>query len=158
MTEAEVHAHEKSPPPARMLRPGQFSIGALLLLTLWIAVCLGLYRLSPIVGIMLGLWTVPAVIRTLIVVQFWKPLAGRLSWGEFYDVVGSSLILSAVAEVGGLMAYGLASPVALVLAQAVGCPRQAAFVAAVICGLTSAITVVAVVLWCGRPSRFDRPV
>lgn len=144
-------------PPPRPLTPGQFSIGALLLLTLWISVCLAIFRLSPVIGAALGIWTVPGAIRALIVIQVWKPRVQTLSWGDLYEIGGHSLILVAAAEVAAFFAFGLAAIACLLLAAAAGLAPQVVMVPAIACGLVVGTAAACLVFWFGRPSQFDKP-
>jgi len=145
------------PRQPRLLAPGQFSIGWLLLLTLWIALCLAAFRMSPVIGAFIGLWSVPAAIRALYSVQHWKRRRGIVSWGDVYDIFGSSLILAAAAELGGLIAVGFASAIVMGLSALLGFPLPLAVVVAMAVSLFAGATAAGIVLWLGRPSRFDKP-
>lgn len=153
---------DRDPPPQdqrppRLLSRGQFSIGSLLLITLWIAICLGMYRLSPMIGGSVGVWTVPAVIRSLVAIQIWRRRLQSLSWGDVYEIFGHSLMLVAAAELSAVFAFGIVLAVCMLVADAAGLPLNAAGAAATAIATISGIGVASWVLWLGRPSRLERP-
>src|SRR5262245_23246115 len=69
----------------------QFSIATILLVTTLIAVCLGVFRLSPGFGIAMICFAAPALIRTFIVGVQQKRVGQRLSIGDKLTAFAASL-------------------------------------------------------------------
>jgi hypothetical protein len=158
MSEFEIGDDRAAEDGPRVLSPGQFSIGSLLLLTLWIAICLGIYRLSPVIGGALGIWTVPGAIRALVVMQIWRRRKGRLSWGDIYDIFGNSLMLSAAAEIGAVTGAIVGGVFGLAVASAIGLTNPGAALLVVVFATFHGTAAVAGVVWWCLTSRHDQPV
>src|SRR5262245_47531384 len=70
---------------------GQFSIATVLLVTTLVAVCLGVFRLSPGFGLAMIAFSAPALIRTFIVGVRYKQTGQRLSIGEELPASGAAM-------------------------------------------------------------------
>ena len=126
-------------------------------MTLWIAICLGIFRQFPVIGGALGIWTVPGAIRALIVMQIWRRRKGRLSWGDIYDIFGNSLMLAAAAEIGAVTGSILGGIFGLAIASAAGLPEAASALLVLVCGIFSGVAALVWVIWFGLPGRCDHP-
>lgn len=67
--------------PKLTANPGQFSIATILLVTTLIAVCLGVFRYSPGLGIVLIIFAAPALVRTVYVGRREKRHGQRMTIG-----------------------------------------------------------------------------
>jgi hypothetical protein len=74
--------------------PRQFSIATLLLVTMLVAVCLGLFRMHPGLGAAALLFVVPALLRTLALAEREKQHGNRLSAAEKVAVYFGSLAVT----------------------------------------------------------------
>ena len=152
-------------PPFERIKPPrafQFSIATVLLFTLQIAICLAAFRLSPMLGIALGFWLIPASIRTLIAIEQHRGRVPRLSPYEKGMLAGSSLLVAGIACAAGSIVSGPAFIVTYVvvsgrgLAQPPPNDHRLGVIAAVVIATVVAFTIGSIILWLGRPSKMHR--
>ena len=91
--------------------PRQFSIATLLLVTTLIGVCLGLFRFSPVLGVLSLALIVPAVIRTTLLARREKFFGGKLSAAEKVAVFLGSVIVAFLCLAATVIAGGVACTV-----------------------------------------------
>jgi hypothetical protein len=96
----EAEIVEAAAPVARRVTLGSLMIGTLL-----IAVCLGLARASTFAGIVAFLVIVPAYIRTLSAVSFYRDAGRQIDRGELMGIFATSLILAFVGLAAGGVAF-----------------------------------------------------
>jgi hypothetical protein len=103
VSEAESSNPYASPRPTDENLGLQFSLASLLLITTLAAVCLGLFLLSPGLGILLGVFAIPALVRTFIDVSQYKRGGVRLGiLDKLASFVLSLLVVGAVALAAGV--------------------------------------------------------
>lgn len=84
---------------------GQFTIATILLVTTLIAVCLGLFRYSPGLGVLLIVFAAPALVRTVFVGRREQRLGRRLTTGGKIGQFFVSLIIMYAVWMAAGMAF-----------------------------------------------------
>lgn len=74
-------------------KPQQFSIATLLLVTTLIAVCLALFRVSPLLGVLSLVLILPALLRTTLLALREQRFGGRMTGAEKVAVFFGSLVV-----------------------------------------------------------------
>ncbi len=156
-----------APPPAvpaivvderlAVANPAQFSIATILLVTTLVAVLLGLFRLSPGLGVVLVIFSVPALVRTVYVGRREKNRGQRVSTGGkighfflslviMYAVWTAASTAFFVAAIGTCFAAIATSNVSEEAATGVG-------IAGLILSVVVGLVVAGVILWATWPKR-----
>jgi len=103
VSEAEIGNPYASPRPTAENLGVQFSLASLFLITTLAAVGLGLFLLSPGLGILLGVFAIPALVRTFIDVTQYKRGGVRVGIvGKLASFALSLMVVGAVAIAGGV--------------------------------------------------------
>jgi hypothetical protein len=86
----------------------QFSIATILLVTTLIAVCLGVFRISPGFGLAVIAFAVPALIRTFVVGVQHQRVGQRLSIGDKLTAFVASLGIMVLIGIAAVVAFQIA--------------------------------------------------
>ena len=114
---------DKAPEPRDETAPiaRNVSLGSLMLLTMLIAVCLAVGRASTWLGIVAFLLLVPAHIRTLSAISYYRRRERKLGREDIAAIFATSLVLSVMGLfAGGLVLWFVASIVQAMIASAGG--------------------------------------
>jgi hypothetical protein len=134
----------------------QFSIATILLITTLIAVCLGVFRLSPGFGIAVVAFAVPALVRAVVAGAKSKSGGRRLSIGDKLQMFAASLGLMVLVGIAGFVAFQIACWGTCGLIVAVDPPSLDAETLLWTCvgiGSAAARAVGGWLLWLTRPRR-----
>lgn len=137
--------------------PAQFSIATILLVTTLVAVCLGLFRFSPGLGVGLIVFSVPALVRTVYVGRREKRHGQRMTTGGkighfflslliMYAVWTAAIFAFFIAAMGTCFAAILASSASEPAAMGVG-------IVGLILSLVAALAVASLILRATWPKR-----
>jgi len=101
----DVNPYSSPRPPADNTVGFQFSIATLFLITTLAAVCLGVFSLSPGLGILVSVVAMPALVRTMIATRYRKQAGQRpaLITKVFEFIVSATTIT--VAVIAGIIAF-----------------------------------------------------
>ena len=94
-------------------KPRQFSIATLLLVTTLIGVSLGLFRVSPALGVLSLVLIIPAVIRTTLLARRERFFGGRMTAAEKVAVFLGSLVVAFLCLAATVIAGGAACTVCI---------------------------------------------
>jgi hypothetical protein len=134
----------------------QFSIATILLVTTLIAVCLGVFRISPGFGLAVIVMAVPALIRTVVIGAQNKRVGQRLSIGDKLRVFAASLGIMVLVGVAGVVAFQIACWGTCGLIAAVDPPSGDAEIllwTSVGVGSAAALAVGGWIMWATRPRK-----
>ncbi|HUE74374.1 MAG TPA: hypothetical protein VMP01_26060 [Pirellulaceae bacterium] len=140
--------------------PTTFSLATILLVITLIAVCLGVFRLSPGFGIAVVCFAVPALIRSVVVGVQQKRAGERQSIGEKLTAFAASLGIMLLVGIAGFIAFQIAcwGTCGLITATASSSASSAPNLnlllwSSVGLGSLSALAVGIWILWLTRPRR-----
>jgi hypothetical protein len=145
---------EASPSPTQATT--QFSIATILLVTTLIAVCLGVFRISPGLGLAIVAFAAPALIRTFVVGVQQKRVGQSLSIGEKLTAFVASLGIMILVGIAGVVAFQIACWGTCGLISAANSRSiisDAGFMASVVVGSLAALAIGVWILWATRPRR-----
>ena len=98
--------------------PRSITLGSLMLGTLLIAICLGIGRASAFVGVVAFLVLIPAYIRTLSAISYYRDRGRQLGTHDIGSMFAMSLVLALMGLLAGGFVYGLVAYAGGKIAQA----------------------------------------
>lgn len=156
--------YDGTPPPRAAIapdsrlaaaNPSQFSIATILLVTTLAAVCLGVFRLAPGLGIVLMIFAVPALVRTVFVGRGEHRHGRRLSTGRKIGHFFLSLAIMYAVWTAASMAFAVAFMgtclAALAVSNASSSSGEAILIGGLILGSVVGLAVASVILWATWP-------
>jgi|SRR5581483_4057748 len=105
VSEAEIGNPYASPRPTDDNLAVQFSLASLFLITTLAAVCVGVFLFSPGLGILLGVFAIPALVRTFIDVTQYKRAGAPLGLAGKLASFALSLLVVAAVAIAGCVAF-----------------------------------------------------
>lgn len=158
----ELGARDPYAPPAEIvLAPGsgtaQFSLATILLVTTLVAVCLGVFRISPGFGVIVVVLATPALVRTIVAGTREKQRGHRLSVAEKIGTFAASfgvMILACVAGIAAFLAacFGTCGLAAALSSAAPG-TGEWIFIVALVVSAAIGLFVLGLVIYAMRPGR-----
>jgi hypothetical protein len=162
----ELGARDPYSPPAEIaLVPGsgaaQFSLATILLVTTLVAVCLGVFRISPGFGVIVVVLATPALVRTIVAGTREKQRGHRLSVAEKIGTFVASFGVMILACVAGIAAFlaacfgtcGLATAMNSAGPDSAGPESEWLFITALVVSTAIGLFVVGLVIYAMRPGR-----
>lgn len=146
---AAIAGASGAPAPAQ-----QFSLATILLVITLIAVCLGTFRISPGFGIAVICFSVPALIRTVVVGVQNKSVGQRLTIGDKLRVFAASLGIMVLVGIAAFVAFQIAcwgTCGLITAANSRSLPSDAGFMTSVVIGSIAALAIGIWILWLTRP-------
>ena len=120
------------------------SVGSMMLGTLLIAACLGLGRFSTFAGVTAFLVLVPAYIRTLSAIWYYRKQDQQLSRRQLADIYSVSFVLSLMALAAGGLVFAVSAFVCGLIVPSLGIEQPV--VATTIAGTTAAFFTIVVLV------------
>lgn len=146
-----------SRPPHPATSPSQFSIATILLVTTLAAVCLGVFRLEPGLGILLAIFALPALVRTAFVGRREQRCGQKLTTGGKIGQFFLSLAVIYAAWTAASMAFAVAVMGTCFAAVAVergsGESGMVILIGGLIFGVIAGLAIGSVILWATWPKR-----
>ena len=137
--------------------PATYSLATILLVITLIAVCLGVFRLSPGFGVAIVCFTVPALIRSIVVGVQHKRAGARLTIGEKLTAFAASLGIMVLVGIAGFIAFQIACwgtcGVFAATSSSRSAPSESLFIVSVSIGSLAALAVGIWILWLTRPRK-----
>lgn len=138
------------------LGSGQFSLATILLVITLIAVCLGVFRISPGFGLAMIAFSVPALIRTFVAGVQQKRTGQRLTVGDKLTAFAASMGIMVLVGIAAVIAFQIAcwgTCGVISLANSRSIISDNGFEVAVAIGSLAALAIGGWILWLTRPRK-----
>lgn len=152
--EGSVENPYASPRPTGESLPWQFSLESLILVMTLAAVGLGLFMISPGLGVLFAFIATPALIRTIAASTVRKQKGDRLAVGEKVAVFLLSMLIMALVGLATFVAFGVMCFAGAALAGTANADLETTIGVGLLVGLVAALPLLIWLLQRTRPSNF----
>jgi hypothetical protein len=143
------------PRPLTEHSASQFSLASLFLIMTLVAVCLGVFLLSPGLGVLLVFVMTPALIRTVMAASYQKQAGTALSAADKIGVFLMSVFIMGAIGVAACVAFMATCLLGVAVTEGGGASLEATLLVGLISGLVGAIPLAAWLMRLTRPAKYS---